>query len=110
MPQGTGRTDAGVHARAQGVLIHASRSWERYRLLAALNAHLPPEVRVMDVRESPEGFYPRQHAVAKRYTYRINEGPAVDPFERDLRWHVFGVEPLDRQAMAEAASHLLGEH
>lgn len=110
MPQGTGRTDAGVHARSQGVLIHASRAWEPYRLLAALNAHLPPEARVMEVREAPEGFFPRQHAVAKRYTYRINEGPAEDPFERNRRWHVYGADPLDRRAMAEAALHLLGEH
>src|SRR5664279_1524135 len=50
MPQGTGRTDAGVHARAQGVLIHATRDWEPYRLLAALNAHLPKDLRVMAVR------------------------------------------------------------
>lgn len=110
LPQGTGRTDAGVHAQAQGVLIHTSRSWVPYRLLSALNAHLPPEARVMEAREAPEGFYPRQHAVAKRYTYRIGEGPAEDPFERNRRWHVFGIEPLDRQAMVEAASHLVGEH
>lgn len=110
MPQGTGRTDAGVHARGQGVLIHTPRVWDPYRLLAALNAHLPPEARVMEVLSVPEGFFPRQHAVAKRYTYRINEGPAEDPLERNRRWHVFGAEPLDRQAMAEAASHLVGEH
>jgi len=110
MPQGTGRTDAGVHARSQGVLLQASRVWDPYRLLAALNAHLPPEARVMEAREAPEGFFPRQHAVAKRYTYRINEGPAEDPFERNRRWHVFGVAPLDRRAMAAAALHLLGEH
>jgi len=109
LPHGTGRTDAGVHAKAQGVLIEVSRPWDPYRLLAALNAHLPFEIRVMEVLPAPEGFFPRQHAVAKRYTYRINEGPAEDPFERNRRWHVFGTEPLDRRAMAAAAIHLLGE-
>ncbi len=109
MPQGTGRTDAGVHARAQGVLVKLSRSWEPYRLLAALNAHLPPDARVMEARPVEEGFWPRHHAVAKRYVYGLNEGPAEDPFERDRRWHVFGAEPLDLGAMALAAQALLGE-
>jgi len=110
MPQGTGRTDAGVHARAQGVLVLLARAWEPYRLLAALNAHLRPDARVMEAMPSPEGFFPRQHAMAKRYVYRISEGPAEDPFRRQYRWHVFGAVPLDREAMAKAAIHLLGEH
>lgn len=110
LPQGTGRTDAGVHARAQGVLIHSPRAWDPYRLLAAVNAHLSPDVRVRAAVPAPEGFFPRQHAVAKRYTYRINEGPASDPLERHQRWHVHGAAPMDRQAMAQAAHHLLGEH
>lgn len=109
MPQGTGRTDAGVHARAQGVLVQLSRSWEPYRLLAALNAHLPPEVRVMRAQAAPEGFFPRQHAVAKRYVYRILQGPAEDPFLRGRGWHVHRAEPLDPAAMQAAALHLVGE-
>ena len=110
MPQGTGRTDAGVHARAQGVLVQARKPWDPYRLLAALNAHLPPDVRVMAACPAPEGFFPRHHALAKRYVYRIQEGPAADPFEEGRRWHVHGAEPLDRAAMAEAARALIGEH
>src|SRR5574344_626997 len=95
MPQGMGRTDAGVHARAQGVLIRTARAWEPYRLLAALNAHLPADVRVLHVQPVPEAFWPRHHAVAKRYVYRIGEGAAEDPFWRDRRWHVHGATPLD---------------
>lgn len=110
MPQGTGRTDAGVHARAQGVLIHARKDWEPYRLMAALNAHLPPDARVMAVQPAQEGFFPRHHAVAKRYVYGLQEGPAEDPFTRGRRWHVHGAENLDRDAMIQAASCLLGEH
>ena len=98
MPQGTGRTDAGVHARAQGVLVHMGREWDPYRLLAAFNAHLERDVRIMDARPAPEGFFPRAHAVAKRYVYRIQEGPAEDPFLRPFRWHVHGAEALDRAA------------
>jgi len=110
MPQGTGRTDAGVHALSQGVLITVSRPWDDYRLLAAFNAHLPPDIRVMEVRATTEDFYPRQHAVAKRYVYRILEGPAEDPFSHRRRWHVQGSEPLDRGAMEEAGRCLIGRH
>lgn len=110
MPQGTGRTDAGVHARAQGVLIHTTRAWEPYRLLTALNAHLAPDLRVMAVQPAPEGFFPRQHAVAKRYVYRLGLGPAADPLWAAYRWHVHQAAPLDQAAMAEAAQALLGTH
>jgi tRNA pseudouridine38-40 synthase len=110
MPAGTGRTDAGVHARAQGVLVQLSREWDTYRLLAAINAHLPWDVRAMEAQRAPDGFFPRAHAVAKRYIYRIQEGPAADPFQHLRRWHVFGLEPLDRAAMAAAAAHLVGAH
>ena len=110
MPQGTGRTDAGVHARAQGVLAILSRSWEPYRLLAAINAHLPRDIRVTLTRPAPEGFFPRQHAVAKRYVYRIFQGPVEDPFTRGLGWHIHKAVPLDEAAMREASQHLVGEH
>jgi tRNA pseudouridine38-40 synthase len=110
MPQGTGRTDAGVHARAQGVLIQAARAWEPYRLLTALNAHLPVDIRVRAVQAAPEGFFPRQHAVAKRYVYRLGLGPAADPLQTAFRWHVHQALPLDLEAMATAAAALLGTH
>lgn len=110
MPQGTGRTDAGVHAMAQGVLVHASRPWDPYRLLAAFNAHLPDTVRVLFAVAAPEGFFPRHHAVAKRYVYRISEGPAENPFDHGRRWHLHGRQALDRTAMAEAAACLPGRH
>lgn len=110
MPQGTGRTDAGVHARGQGVLIRTARAWEPYRLLTALNAHLARDIRVMAVQPAPETFFPRQHAVAKRYVYRLGLGPAADPLWAAFRWHVHQAGPLDLPSMAEAARALLGTH
>jgi tRNA pseudouridine38-40 synthase len=110
MPQGTGRTDSGVHARAQGALALLARLWDPYRLLAAVNAHLPPDVRVLWTRPAPEGFFPRQHAVAKRYVYRIFQGPVEDPFTRGLGWHIHKAAPLDEGAMVEGCRHLVGEH
>ncbi len=110
MPQGTGRTDAGVHARAQGVLIWTSRPWETYRLQAALNAHLPRDLRVMACQVTQEAFFPRQHAVAKRYIYRLGLGPAADPLTAAFCWHVHQAAPLDLAAMADAVQPLLGTH
>ncbi|MDR3682647.1 MAG: tRNA pseudouridine(38-40) synthase TruA [Geothrix sp.] len=110
LPQGTGRTDAGVHARAQGVLIHAARSWEPHRLLMALNAHLRGDIRVLAVQPAPAGFFPRQHAVAKRYVYRLGLGPAADPLQAAFRWQVHQAAPLDLDRMAAAATSLLGTH
>ena len=110
MPQGTGRTDAGVHARGQGVLATLSRPWEPYRLLAAVNAHLPWDLRVMSVQAAPDGFFPRQHAVGKRYVYRLGTGPAADPLAHGQRWHVHGAAPLEVAATAEAGACLVGTH
>jgi tRNA pseudouridine38-40 synthase len=110
LPQGTGRTDAGVHARAQGVLVQATRSWEPHRLLMALNAHLRADIRVLAVQPAPEGFFPRQHAVAKRYVYRLGLGAAADPLESAFRWQVRRAAPLDFGLMAEALPALLGTH
>jgi tRNA pseudouridine38-40 synthase len=79
-------------------------------LLAALNAHLPPDIRVMAVQPAPEGFFPRHHAVAKRYVYRLGLGPAADPLQTAFRWHVHQAVPLDLEAMANAVMPLLGTH
>ena len=110
MPQGTGRTDAGVHAKGQGALIRMNKDWDEYRLLAALNAHLPPDVRVRALQAAPEGFFPRHHAIAKRYVYRLDEGPSADPFLEYRRWHLYGAAPIDRRGMQAAASLLVGTH
>ncbi|MCL1893913.1 MAG: tRNA pseudouridine(38-40) synthase TruA [Holophagaceae bacterium] len=110
LPQGTGRTDAGVHANAQGVLIWMHKEWEPYRLLAAINAHLPREIRVREVLLAPDGFFPRHHAVAKRYVYKLDEGPSPNPFMEFRRWHVFGLKPIDRAEISDAAGHLIGTH
>jgi len=110
MPQGAGRTDAGVHAKEQGVLAWMPKRWDTYRLLAALNAHLPSDVRVRAVKEAPKGFFPRHHAVAKRYVYRLDEGSSANPFLESRRWHLYGAVPIDREAMLNAASALIGTH
>jgi tRNA pseudouridine38-40 synthase len=110
MPQGTSRTDAGVHSTEHGVLVWMQKQWDPYRLLAALNAHLPVDIRVRKVQKSPDAFFPRCHAVAKRYRYRLDEGPSANPLLNMRRWHLFGAKSIDRGEIVKATSCLTGTH
>jgi tRNA pseudouridine38-40 synthase len=108
LPQGSGRTDAGVHACAQ-VATFATASpipienWEK-----ALNGALPPAVRVLSVEEMAPDFHARKSAKAKTYEYRISRGPICPPFEARYVWHY--PYPLEEGAMIAAASVVEGEH
>jgi tRNA pseudouridine38-40 synthase len=68
---GAGRTDAGVHARAQVADLRLSKEWEPRRLVLALNAKLPPSVSVMRASWAPEGFHSRRSALSREYRYFI---------------------------------------
>jgi len=105
---GAGRTDAGVHARAQVAhfdtdLAHADTVWVR-----ALNAHLPRDIVVTAAREVADAFHARHSALAKHYRYRILNRPVRCPFRRGVCWFV--PVDLDVEAMARAAGHLVGSH
>src|SRR5512134_3362297 len=105
---GASRTDAGVHAvRQVASLVTASRVSPPV-LRRALNALLPPSVRVTDAREAPAGFDARRWARGKRYAYVIDRGPHADPFLRRHAWHV--PFPLDAGAMAAALRVVRGKH
>lgn len=110
MPQGAGRTDTGVHANAQGVIVWMHKQWESHRLLAAVNAHLPDDIRVVAVQPAPSGFFPRHHATAKRYVYKLDEGAYANPFLDNRRWHLFGARPIDKDEVLRAGSFLVGTH
>jgi tRNA pseudouridine38-40 synthase len=105
-----GRTDAGVHARGQ--VCHADLPpvvAEDPLLLRRLNGLLPPDVRVRRVALAPMGFDARFSALSRTYRYRVADGPAaVDPLRRHdvLSWP----RPLDREAMQQACTALVGEH
>jgi len=105
---GAGRTDAGVHAVAQVAhfdtdLSHADDVWVR-----ALNAHLPRDVAVTHAREVADAFHARHTALTKHYRYRILNRPVRCPFRRGVCW--FLPMPLDVDAMARGAEHLIGTH
>jgi len=105
-----GRTDAGVHARAQVAQFELpAASWEPARLARSLHAVLPPDLRVHHLQPAPAGFNARFSAIWRRYSYRICDDPArTDPLRRrDTVWYR---NKLDLAAMNAAAEQLQGEH
>ena len=107
--RGAGRTDAGVHARAQVAAAHVTRpAADLGRLLRSVNALLPDDVAVRAVELVDDAFDPRRHARSRVYEYCILTTPAPSPFWRRWAWHL--PRPLDRTAMETAARALVGEH
>src|SRR5271166_6513674 len=108
LPQGSGRTDAGVHALAQVVTFVTESSVPTENFVKALNDILPTSVRVLEVVEMPPDFHARHSAKAKTYRYRIYREAICPPFLARYVWHF--PYPLDQQAMARAASLVEGRH
>src|SRR5512134_2654983 len=77
---GAGRTDAGVHALGQVATVRMEAAHEPATVQRALNAVLPPDVRVLTVEEAPEDFHARFHSRGKTYEYRIVNAPFVSAF------------------------------
>jgi len=105
---GAGRTDACVHATGQVASARVACAHDEATLMRALNAALPPAVRVFDVAVMSDDFHARFSATGKVYEYRIWNGPAVPPVLRLYSWHV--PQPLDVRSMQQAAAALPGEH
>lgn len=105
---GASRTDAGVHACGQVASFFLHREMAERDLLRALNANLPPDVRVRHLEYVPEDFHARTHALAKTYHYRMYCGPIVSPFLYRYVYHL--VVPVEIEPMERAAQVLLGEH
>ncbi|MGQ0733696.1 MAG: tRNA pseudouridine(38-40) synthase TruA [Acidobacteriota bacterium] len=103
-----GRTDAGVHAAGQVASATVRTARPTRELHRALNATLPPDVRIMAIEEVPAGFNARFDARAKTYRYWIWSGDVLPPALRRTAWHVPQV--LDLVAMREAAAALVGPH
>ncbi|MGH7390477.1 MAG: tRNA pseudouridine(38-40) synthase TruA, partial [Candidatus Rokuibacteriota bacterium] len=105
---GASRTDAGVHALGQVVSLATEGALPAPAVMGALNAALPPDIRVRGAAEAPPGFDARRAAAGKRYAYLIDNAPVPDPLLRRYAWHV--ARPLDVAAMREAAQTLRGRH
>jgi tRNA pseudouridine38-40 synthase len=118
LPQGSGRTDTGVHALAQVASFSIAVAIPAANLHRALNRALPPSIRILSVEPVPASFHARHSVLRKTYEYRIFPhaisgqrsgaericSPMLAPFVWDCRW------PLDLERLQQAAPQLLGEH
>ncbi len=105
---GASRTDAGVHALGQAASVTSAAPQPVDAIRRAMNATLPQDVRVLEVREMPRGFHARYHAKRKAYRYRIDPAAVQLPFDRRFAWHV--PHPCDLEAMRDAAARFVGTH
>ncbi len=108
LPQGSGRTDAGVHALAQIASVALTSPIPQPNLLRALNRALPPSIRATEATHAPPGFHARHSATGKQYEYRIYRGEICPP---QLARYVYALAwPLDVRAMQQAAPLVVGTH
>ena len=105
---GSGRTDAGVHARGQVANFHCESEKSCEEILSALRRYLSEDIGIYSCKEVSPRFHARLNAKEKTYLYRIWNSEAPCVFER--RFVAAFPEKLDLDAMREAAAHLLGEH
>ena len=104
-----GRTDAGVHATGQVAHCDLSRDWDPFRLNEALNYHLKPApVAIVACAQTEDDWHARFSATERRYLFRLISRRAPLTFEAGTMWQV--KNPLEIDAMREAAKHLLGRH
>jgi pseudouridylate synthase I len=108
LPQGSGRTDAGVHALAQVATFQTESVIPAGNLLIALNDVLPASIRVIGADDVPSEFHARKSARAKTYRYRIYREAICPPFLTRYVWHY--PYPMDEEAMRMAAPIVEGEH
>jgi len=107
--QGAGRTDAGVHARAQVAHVDLAKDWDTDTVRDALNAHLRPyPVAVLAAEKAAGDFNARTSAVKRHYLYRIVNRRADLTLDLGRVWQV--PRPLDADAMHAAAQRLVGKH
>jgi len=107
LPQGSGRTDACVHALAQVATFQTDSTVPAVNFLVSLNDILPPAIRVLEANEVPAEFHPRKSARAKTYRYRIYREAICPPFLANYVWHY--PYRLDEGAMQQAAPVIEGQ-
>lgn len=106
--EGSGRTDAGVHALAQVAAFNLQNPIPVYNLRKAMNRLLPRDIRILETEAAAPNFHPRFDATAKTYEYRIWRAEVCPPFERFYVLH--HPYPLDEPRMIELAPRIEGEH
>lgn len=105
---GSGRTDAGAHARMQVVSFRAATELTVQEILSRLRISLPEDIAANDLTIAAPRFHARLSCVGKTYIYRVQNSEVPNVFERKFMYRVS--EALDVAAMEDAAKILLGEH
>lgn len=105
---GSGRTDAGVHAYGQVANFHTKSTMKCYEIKHYLNRYLPRDIAVYRVDDVDERFHSRLNVQSKKYLYRIAIGEVQNVFTRKYTFYCF--DQLDVPAMKKAASFLIGKH
>lgn len=104
---GAGRTDSGVHATGQVIAFDVTWQHGDEALLNALNANLPDDIALQDLRPQPD-FHPRFDALSRMYRYCVVQAAQPQPLLRYYAWRVY--HPLNVDAMNRAGALLVGEH
>lgn len=103
-----GRTDAGVHARGQVVSFETDGEVDVEQMRRSLNSLVGPEVSVLAMGQTSDGFHARFSAKSRRYRYLIDPRPFADPMIRHMVWHVG--RDLDVESMSVVVDEVVGEH
>lgn len=105
---GSGRTDAGVHARGQIANFKHRHQMDLYRFLGSLNGLIPHDIRILKAEQVPLDFHAQHHALSKIYHYHLHLDPILDPFKRLYAYQVKC--KINVEALREAAQLFLGTH
>ena len=105
---GSGRTDAGVHAAGQVISFRCKTEKTPEEICRYMNEYLPEDIAVLSVEEAAPRFHARLNAVRKTYVYRIWNAPVRNVFRR--RFTTWIQKPLNLDAMEQAAALLCGTH
>lgn len=103
-----GRTDSGVHASGQVVVFDFDWSHPNESLLKAINANLPKDAAVKEIRVRPDSFHPRFDALSRTYRYNLFLSRDRDPIFQRFAWRVW--PEVEMEILRETAGRLIGEH
>ncbi len=103
---GSGRTDAGVHAKGQICNFHVDTNLTAEDVMEYANRYLPEDIAVISAKEASERFHARYNVGSKKYVYTIDNGKKPDVFLRKYAWSI--PDKLNLKAMRNAASYLVG--
>lgn len=107
---GSGRTDAGVHARGQAANFTTESRIPQEKFAYALNSQLPRDIVIKDSREVPIDFHARYSAIGKKYSYLVHNSKFPSALLRNYAYHVEYCERLDIRKLGKAAEAFIGTY